>query len=78
MKDRDSLVSLLDVGQLESELHSVEIKIGFEWNLGIHLFLFNSIGWKTFGWNYTYIRWKEKREKMHSLDMRERCFIIDK
>lgn len=49
MKDRDSLVSLLDVGQLESELHSVEIKIGFEWTLGIHLFLFNSIGWKTFG-----------------------------
>lgn len=40
MKNRDFfLVSLLDVGQLESELHSVEIKIGFEWNLGIHLFL---------------------------------------
>lgn len=47
MKDRDSLVSLLDVGQLE--LHSSRDQDRIRVESWYSSFPFNSMEWKTFG-----------------------------
>lgn len=66
-------------------MHSVEIKIGLEWNLGIHLFLLIQQGKGvgrgrgTFGQNYiyTYVRVFVGKRKGKRCALARRCFIID-